>query len=170
MSKLTSVSILIIFSGLVGACSSPAAPSSVKATGSTTKLSGSTSTAGSNLMGINFNWGPTEDYSTDMVFADAMKSARIWCLPNSDSTAPVDSNFWPTQDAWLYIMAGKSQNDGTYQCQFTGQATVTEGYHGLAGSVQNVAYNAATNTTSFSVTITQSGGTFSLGFTNTKRT
>ncbi|GCE12903.1 carbohydrate-binding protein [Tengunoibacter tsumagoiensis] len=102
------------------------------------------------------------DYDT---FTDAMKTSSPW---NSGSNpATVDANGWPTEDASLYVWEGASGTDGTYQLSFTGQATISP----FGGTISNQQYTAATNTTTATIVITDTGPiNFNLNFTNTHRT
>jgi hypothetical protein len=126
------------------------------------------STVNRSLIGINFNFAPTSDWSEDRLFADAMKQARKW-YKAGDATIPaaVDANFWPTEDAGLVVMA-LGRAEGTYHCSFTGKATVSPGIYGAHGTIQNVAWDSAANKTTFQIVVTDAGdGAMSLKFTGT---
>lgn len=125
-----------------------------------------------NAIGINLNWGTTEDYSADRLFADAMKQARMWYKVSATSTqASLDSHFWPTEDAGLVVM-DLGDNEGVYQCSFTGSATVSPGVYGLGcdGEISDYEYNPSTNKSTFVITNRRHIGAMSLNFTATKRT
>ena len=72
---------------------------------------------GQNYLGINI--GSVLDWEGNIVFADAMKSARDWCTPDGSWTAlppgSLDAEGWPTVDAELIVWAGLMRdNSGTY--------------------------------------------------------
>jgi hypothetical protein len=50
-----------------------------------------------NAVGINV--AAPLDWDRSRAFADAMKVARDWTLPDSETLAPVDAQGWPTVDA-----------------------------------------------------------------------
>lgn len=118
-----------------------------------------------NLVGINL--GAPLDSGTDRLYADAITTSRAFTLPNSSSAAPVDSNGWPTSDFSFYVWASLDMMNGTYALSFKGQASV------VANGIGNVAlsYDPTSNTSSGTIQFpTATNSTFSLTFTNTKRT
>ena len=99
-----------------------------------------------------------------------MKSARrptdygIWT-----GTPPVDAKGWPATDASIVAWQGIANMHGTYRLSFTGQATVTTSWG--SATLSNPAYDAATNTTTATLTYhpTDWSGLL-LNFANTRRT
>ena len=94
-----------------------------------------------------------------------MKQSRSW------STANLDSNGWPQQDASVYVWAGSTpwavmDMSGTYALSFNGQATVA--IASGVGTITNQVYTSGTNITT--TTVTMSNGDLNLSFTATKRT
>ncbi len=102
---------------------------------------------------------------------------------NAIGSGQVDSHGWPAVDA-QYIAdfrpvaewAGSIDDpelyrlnvSGTWKCAFHGQAQVNAS---TGGSVQNLQYNAATNTTTFDFVVAPNGnGLFLINFSNTRRT
>jgi hypothetical protein len=113
-------------------------------------------------IGININYAG--DWVPDLLFADAFMENRGFTLA-SGSPAPVDANGWPTVDAKVYVWAGQTLNmSGTYALSFVGQANVAC----TGGTVSNQVYNAATNVTTATVTMTNAD--LNMAFTNTQRT
>lgn len=121
---------------------------------------------GINLANPGLDWGP------DKPFADAMRSHRRWIRiggSTNDPEPPLDTDYWPTTDAQCLVWAGLDTRDnhGTYRLSFTGQATVATS----AGTLSGLAYDAASNTTSGNLTITDpANADLYLTFTNTRRT
>ncbi len=120
---------------------------------------------------IGINLTGLSDYSGDFLFADVMQEARGWGSAGTpwDSTAKIDENGWPTQDAGVVILSQPANNEsinGTYKLSFTGQATVS----GVASDVkiQNQVYDANTNTTTADIMV-GTNSQLDLGFTSTKR-
>lgn len=114
------------------------------------------------------------------IYADAMKSGRdTW-----EGNAPQDASGWPLEDATNIPWEGVDPASvaGTYLLSFSGEATVTADVGGLAVLTVNgtqydntlpdgVGYDAATNTTTATITLTASNaGILSLEFTNSQRT
>ncbi len=126
---------------------------------------------------VGMNLDGVTDYTIQSPFVDAMKQARHFGSPATpwDEAANVDSLGWPTQDAGAVILccvadaAGKSLIAGTYALTFTGQATLA--LVAGSGSITNQAYNAATNTTTATVTLQDTGAQtlLALAFTNSRR-
>ena len=97
-----------------------------------------------NLMGVNLSG--VDDWSTDRMFADAMKSSRRPSdLRSHLGTPPIDANGWPATDASIVVFHGIGNMNGTYKLSFTGQADVWTSWG--AASIVNKVYNSATNTT-----------------------
>src|SRR5947209_5418768 len=121
-----------------------------------------------NLMGVNLSG--VEDWSYDRLFADAMKDARRPSnLGDYQGSPPVDANGWPMSDASIVVWQGISNMNGTYRLSFTGQATVSTSWG--ATTISNLGYDAATNTTTASITYYPTDGTgLLLNFANTRRT
>ena len=114
----------------------------------------------------------------DWLWADAIRQARThWdtAAHLGDGAATEDANNWPTEDCSLVVWEGHAFNDGTYALSFNGEATISISYS--YGTVNGEAsgstgtYNAATNTTTATVAITDKGAeNLSLIFTGTQRT
>ncbi len=127
---------------------------------------------------IGVNVGGVNDYAVESFFVDSMKQSRHWGSPATpwDEAASVDAQGWPTQDAGVVILCcladanGNSELPGTYSLSFSGIATVN--FVVYPGTVTNMQYDAATNTSTADVTLTDSGSGTSLmlAFTNTQRT
>ncbi len=115
-------------------------------------------------LGINL-WFPNE-WSGNNEYVDIMQSAREWQDYTWTRDAARDANHWPNEDCSTVIF-GLDNELGDYQLVFNGSATVTMMW--TAGSVSNVQYDSATNTTTATVTLTNNitGG---LKFSNTKKT
>ena len=126
---------------------------------------------------VGMNLDGVADYTAQQPFVDAMKQARHFGSPQTpwDEAANVDALGWPTQDAGAVILCcvadaqGRSLIAGTYALSFTGQATI--GIVAGSGSITSQAYDSATNTTTASVTLvdTGAGTSLDLAFTNTQR-
>lgn len=114
------------------------------------------------------------------IYADAMKSGRnFW-----EGEAPQDANGWPLEDATNIPWEGVDPSSvaGTYLLTFNGEANVTADVGGLAVFTVNgtqydntlpkgVGYDAASNTTTATMTLTASNaGILSLEFTSSQRT
>ncbi|GAB4509451.1 MAG: hypothetical protein Tsb0026_09720 [Sulfuricaulis sp.] len=105
-------------------------------------------------MGVNLE--NVADWDRSTMFADAMKHARHWGSVNMphDEQAPVDANGWPTGDAGVVIMIGVPHMVGTYKLSFTGHATVTPvAKNDPTTRVQNMVYDAGTNTSTADVVL-----------------
>jgi hypothetical protein len=120
-------------------------------------------------LGVNLT--SLADWSPQMLFADAMRESRRFGSPGTpwDQSAPVDAAGWPTRDFGSVILdpAGGIP-DGSYALSFTGQARKILPV-ACAASIQNVAYNPATNTTTATVTVSGQSQ-LDLAFTGTQRT
>ncbi len=127
---------------------------------------------------VGVNVGGVNDYAVESFFVNAEMQARHWGSPTTpwDEAAPVDALGWPTQDAGVVVLCcvadanGNSALPGTYSLSFSGIATV--GFVAFPGTVSNMQYNAATNTSTADLTLADSGAGTSLmlSFTNTQRT
>ncbi len=119
-----------------------------------------------NLIGMNVDFGG--DFVTTRMFTDAIKQSRVWQKIGSESPAAVDPKGWPLEDVHLTVWHGISRMNGTYKLSFNGQAEVRISC--CAGSLQNQAYDAATNTTTAELVYPSPGGEgLFLMFQNTKR-
>jgi hypothetical protein len=136
-------------------------------------------TAGSKL-GINLGW--VSDWADrQMMFVDVMKDARGFATPAmfwdpAAAPVPLDADGWPTVDFGVMFLstmidplnrptsATFPSLFGTYTLSFTGQATVSG-----AGccKIQNVNYDASTNTTTAGVVVGPNDASLSLIFTGT---
>ena len=134
--------------------------------------------AGSKL-GINLSW--VNDWGDQqLTFVDVMKNARgfaqiadYWDPVNYP--VPLNSNGWPSTDFGIMFLTFPSDplgrpvsvTDpsmlGTYHLSFTGTATVTS----PDCTVQNVNYNAVTNTTTADVVAGATSSSVSVVFSNT---
>lgn len=122
---------------------------------------------GGNIDGINY-------WSLQNVFVDTMKQATLYSLNRStpgNYVAPTtDANGWPTEDFMAVVGSGGANTahiyNGIYKVSLTGQATITA----TGGTVSNLLYNAATNTTTADVTLNASESSswnFVINFSNT---
>src|SRR5262245_3117923 len=121
-----------------------------------------------NFMGVNLSG--VEDWSTDRMFADAMKSAR---RPSDFGShlgqPPIDANGWPASDCSIVVWHGIGNMNGTYKLSFTGQADVSTFWG--AASIANKVYNSATNTTTADLIYYPGDGSgLLLNFRNSRRT
>lgn len=116
---------------------------------------------GINLMG-NYDW--TRQY----VFADAMRHSRGWgsVLAPWDLAAPVDADGWPTADAGIIVLTNGVNIGGTYRLSFRGTARVAPVSSPLA--VQNLVYDARTDTTTADVVVQATARQIVLSFTGTR--
>lgn len=118
------------------------------------------------MLGMNVD--TTDDWSRMYMFADAMKQSRGWGCPTTpwDLAAPIDSNGWPTADAGVVVLSNGVHIAGTYHLSFTGTATVAK--LDRCGTVQNQAYDAATNTTCADLVVDSTATGIMLSFTATR--
>ena len=121
-----------------------------------------------NLLGVNLSG--VEDWSYDRMFADAMRSARRPSDVGSHlGTPPLDAKGWPAADCSIVVWHGIANMHGTYRLSLTGQADVST-YWGTA-TVSNKQYNAATNTTTATITYQPTDGSgLLLNLRNSRRT
>lgn len=109
---------------------------------------------------LGINTGFINDWTGEVIFADAMKTSRTW-----DNTT-TDANGWPQTDSSIYVWAGTAasyNSGGTYALSFNGQATVT------GATLTNKVYDAATNTTTASIVESPNTDYLQLTFSDTKR-
>ena len=120
-----------------------------------------------NLMGVNI--GGVEDWATDRIFADAMKSARRpSTLGSHEGTPPIDSKGWPASDSSIVLWHGIGNMNGAYRLSFTGQADISTIWG--AATIQNKVYTSATNTTTAKITYWPGDGSgLLLNLANTRR-
>lgn len=125
------------------------------------------------------------DSSRSKPFVDLAKTFRPWTKTNSDDPAPVDAYGWPTSDARTVLFDIRPYPawappiddpdrfmpdwSGVYALSFKGQANISvQGT--LNPSVTQVAYNAATNTTTAKLNVPKGEGLIIMTLTNTRRT
>lgn len=122
-----------------------------------------------NKIGINL-YAPV-DYSNDFVYADAMKTARVWYIPGSYETlASVDENGWPLEDAQCPIWHGITNMNGTYRLSYEGDSNmnVTAAWGSGSVVVGPPSYNPDTGVSTRDIEFnTTSGNGLLLIFTNT---
>jgi len=102
---------------------------------------------GINLEGIS-------DWEPQAFFADAMKQGRAWTVPGDVHTpVELDAGGWPTGDAGIVVGTppARMARSAPYKLSFRGNARVGA----ESATVQNLVYDAATNTSTADVTITQ---------------
>ncbi len=117
------------------------------------------------------------DYSLGNVFVDVARQMRTPQTTTFGATVATDANGWPVSDFGSIFITGFINSahiyNGTYKLSFTGKADVSPWAVGPT-AVQNVVYNAATNTTTADVIITADENNpqwyCGLIFTNTQRT
>jgi hypothetical protein len=119
-------------------------------------------------LGVNLE--KVSDWGRSIMFADAMKHSRHWGSVNVpyDEQAPVDADGWPTGDAGVTIMVGVPHMAGVYKLSFTGHATVAPvARSDLTTRVQNMVYDAGTNTSTADVVLGPDETNLFLVFTGT---
>ncbi len=120
-----------------------------------------------NQLGINL--GAPLDWDRTRLYADAMRTARAFAAVDSNGNGarvPADAEGWPRSDFSFYVSAGIDQMHGAYALTFRGQAQVTLVNVGAVP----VSYDAATNTSSGSFTVTDTGNfDLVLDFAGTRR-
>jgi hypothetical protein len=130
------------------------------------------------IVPIGANILELHDWDLNNPFVDMMKQAREFFSVSGSAggslvDATVDANGWPTEDFMAIVQSGFTNTahiyNGTYKLSFTGHANV-DAWITPGGSVQNLVYNAATNTTTADVILNASdsadGWYFGLRFTN----
>ncbi len=117
-----------------------------------------------NALGMNV--GAVTDTETNRAFADAMKTSRIpWTTIDFTANAVADPNGWPLQDAAIRVWSGRPRMDGVYALSFSGQAIVQTSL----GTLSPVTYSPSSNTTSATLTISDSSPQdLTLTFTSTR--
>jgi hypothetical protein len=130
---------------------------------------------------LGVNMTSNYDWDGDRLFADAIKQSRGWCTPGSCAQPiPSDAQGWPTQDFLVIPIAGPPEQNGAYRLRFKGLAQVQIMFGSGTFSVGNNAYSdilpsgagydAATNTTTATLTIVPAGGiNMFVNFTSTRR-
>lgn len=117
------------------------------------------------LLGVNLDG--LADYSRTYMFADVVKTARDWGTPSGpwgkDPTIPLDANGWPMADAGSCFATELTQA-GVYKLSCTGKVTSIKAW---GPSVQNLAYDAATNTTRADIVINKAGDNMYMSLTGT---
>lgn len=116
---------------------------------------------GINLIGLN-------DSSTDFLFADAFKTWRLQAAPGQ-GVPGLDENGWPQGDFQALLWDGtflQQHTTGNYALRFTGKATLAAS----GGTLSNQSYDANSNTTTATFTVSQDGQSPTLTFTSTQRT
>ncbi len=129
-----------------------------------------TSSPSTSVVPLGVNLEGVVDWSRSTMFADAMKHARHWGSVNTpnDEQAPVDADGWPTGDAGVVIMTGVPHMAGVYELSFTGHATVAPvARNDLTTRVQNMIYNAGTNTSTADIVLGPDETQLFLVFTGT---
>jgi hypothetical protein len=116
---------------------------------------------------IGMNVWFLSDWDGSNAFADIMQHARPWQKRSwSEGMAVVDAEGWPLEDASTVIF-GKDNQLGAYKLVFEGQAD-SVALMWTGGSVSNLQYSPATNTSTADVTLTNNN-TGGLTFTGTRR-
>lgn len=123
---------------------------------------------------LGANIDAVRDWSLSNVFVDTIKQGRPFTsLSRPGSPAAVDANGWPTEDFEVIVQTGIPNTakvyNGAYKLSFAGRADVSTAFT-EGGSVSNLAYDPATNTTTADVTLNASDADswyFALHFTNT---
>jgi hypothetical protein len=137
------------------------------------------------LAGLNMDTYAGYSYQ---LWANAMDGARDEWSCYSGSTEPLvarDPSGWPTTDATNIVFEGAGVNNGmgisgTYLLQFQGRAAVSANVFGTVTFVANgtnyggalpfgAGYNATSNLTTATLTISNNAGILYLGFQNTRR-
>ncbi|HEX4588388.1 MAG TPA: PA14 domain-containing protein, partial [Gemmataceae bacterium] len=134
------------------------------------------------IVPIGANIPQLHDWDLNNAFVDIFKQSRdFYSVAKSAGgplvTANVDANGWPTEDFMAFVQTGFANTahiyNGTYKLSFTGRANV-DTWVTPGGSVQNLHYDPATNTTTADVTLNASDSSgdwyFTLRFTNTNGT
>lgn len=101
------------------------------------------------------NIGFSNDFVSNKVYADLIKTARDWTLQGTNTpltASQLDVNGWPLQDADIYVYDGAPLMNGVYQLSFIGQANVVIAA-GNNVSISSVSYNSNTNTSTAQITV-----------------
>ena len=119
---------------------------------------------GANLMGV-------ADYDTQLLFVNVMDQGRGFgkTTDPNDFGIPHDSAGWPLSDASIVFFDGGTfvNYAGTYHMSFNGKATVSTGYPGEAVFL---AYDSATNTSTWDITLAAGRRQLIASFTSTQLT
>ncbi|MHB1140310.1 MAG: carbohydrate-binding protein [Sulfuricaulis sp.] len=127
-------------------------------------------TASGPAVPLGVNLEIVSDWGRSIMFADAMKHARHWGSINvpHDEQASVDPDGWPTGDAGVVIMTDMPHMAGVYKLSFTGRAAVEPvARNDLTTCVQNMVYNASTNTSTADIVLGPNETQLFLVFTGT---
>jgi hypothetical protein len=130
----------------------------------------SDNTASGSAVPLGVNIENVADWSRSTMFADAMKHSRHWFRANAsiDERAPVDADGWPTGDAGVTVMVNVPHMAGTYELSFSGRANVEAvGNIDLTTRVQDMVYDAGTNTSTAKVVLGPDETNLFLVFTGT---
>ena len=130
---------------------------------------------------VGANIPSVDNSSLIEMFTDLVLGTGQWNALTGGGYAPVDSTGWPTTDFSAQVMIHlsysgiptqywvSSTNGGTYNCIFTGIATVQLQLDS-SSPYPTVTYNSGTNTSTFSFTIPAGENQVFINFTNTQRT
>ena len=118
-------------------------------------------------------------------FVDLAKTLRPWTKPGTGEPAPIDQAGWPTSDASTVLFdirpafawappiddpqAFQPDWSGVYQFSFLGQAELTIS-EGPGCRLENVHYNANSNTTTGQIVVGQASGILVVSFLDSKKT
>lgn len=117
------------------------------------------------------------DWSRTDAFVDLVRQSRGFTIYNNLGTVTaLDAEGWPSTNFTLLLISFADNTshiyNGTYKLSFTGQATVN--YCCAVTSINNIIYDAASNTTTADVIVNATepaGGNYMiLNFANTRRT
>jgi hypothetical protein len=109
---------------------------------------------------VGANIDAVTDWALSNMFVDVMKQARQFTsvaryTPGNYVPATTDANGWATEDFETIVLSGAlgaaKVDNGTYHLSFTGKADLST--PASPATITNVAYNAATNTTTADVTV-----------------
>jgi hypothetical protein len=116
---------------------------------------------GANVNGV-YDWDRTYP------FVDAIKSSRSpfgTAVSPPDGLATIGSDGWPTGDFGVVVMTDARSIGGTYKLSFIGRADVR--ISASAATVENVKYDAASNTTTADVVVAPTADQLILAFDRT---
>ncbi|HET9551828.1 MAG TPA: Ig-like domain-containing protein [Anaeromyxobacteraceae bacterium] len=133
----------------------------------TASLAGSSATATATVqvnppaavpLGVNLDSVSSD--SAEHLFADVVKQAREFYDNNQawGTYAAVDAAGWPTVDAVVFLGSAGAHlaTAGAYKVSFTGTASL----QAAGGTLSNVAYDAASNTTTADFTVSSNADTY----------
>jgi Secretion system C-terminal sorting domain len=109
---------------------------------------------------VAMNLGFLNDWSEEILFADALRQARFFRKPDNplpgDNPVALDANGFPLEDAEILITHNSIRRNGTYTLTFSGpnsvQNVVVES-SGFSANVGSDTYNAATNTRTLKIVV-----------------